>query len=158
MIGRSCTRCGGPLLGEGALPPARICEPCIGELLASPDGSLSGFLGALDCPAFLVGRDDRIEIANPAFCAIHRGRAGEPVGLPIGTALGCRFAPSTEHCGEMAGCIHCHLVRVIRLSRLSDVGLREAPVSLPDGAGAIRRHLLTTRRAGSAILVVLRTA
>lgn len=129
------------------------CPAWFKELLASRDGKLSAYLESLDVPAALVSPDHIILEANSRF----RDAASrqDAVGLRVGEALDCMYAPLLGRCGETVACLLCGLRKSVEHTWLTGEGLRRVPLSFPHKAESRKAFAITTEKIGGAVLLLM---
>ena len=131
----------------------RACESCLQALLSSRDTKLSACLESFNVPAALMSHDHTILGANGLFKKIAVNQ--DSVGLRIGKALGCMYAPLLGRCGDIVACLLCSLKRSVEQTWLRGEGLRGVSLSFPHKAESRKTFALSTEKVGDAVLVVL---
>ena len=101
----------------------KTCDKCLTTVLSSRDERLSAYLESLEIPAALVSQDQTILESNSLFQSIASNRV--VVGLRLGEALDCMYAPMLGLCGETVPCILCKLKRSVEHTWLTGEGFRE---------------------------------
>ena len=134
---------------------AKACDKCFTTVLSSRDEKLSAYLESLEIPAELVSQDQTILESNTPFQSIASNRV--VVGLRLGEALDCMYAPMLGLCGETVPCLLCKLKRSVEHTWLTGEGLREVPLSFPHKVNAPRTFSISTEKVGDAVLLLMRT-
>ncbi len=134
---------------------AKACDTCFTTVLSSRDETLSAYLESLEVPAALVSHDQTILQSNSLFKGIASDRV--VVGVRLGEALDCMYAPLLGSCGETVPCLLCKLKRSVEHTWHTGEGLRDVPFSFPHKAQSRRTFNISTEKVGTAVLLLMRT-
>jgi hypothetical protein len=132
----------------------RACEPCFSALLSSRDGKLAAYLESFENPAALLSKDQTVISSNSHFRSLASNR--KVVGLRLGEILDCMYAPLLGLCGDTVPCLLCKVKRSIEHTWQTGTGLREVPFSFPHKVEARKTFIITTEKAGGAVLLLMR--
>jgi hypothetical protein len=133
----------------------KACDKCLTAVLSSRGEKLSAYLELLEIPAALVSQDQTILESNGLFQGIASHRAA--VGLRLGEALDCMYAPMLGLCGDTVPCILCKLKRSVEHTWRTGEGFREVPFSFPHKVKARATFSISTEKVGDAVLLLVRT-
>jgi hypothetical protein len=109
----------------------------------------------LDSPAALLARNHTVLSSNGHLRRAFENKDLELRGLRIGEVLDCKYATSHGLCGETFACFSCGLNRLLELSCLTGERLTEIPTRFQRQSGANPIFIISTERAGEAILLTI---